>query len=139
MDSRGTKHPVGAQPRAAAPPTWIRPERLVKAARTRAGVVPDIQLICGVGPYELDILLREFEASLDVEVVGQVTRAGCIHEPVPELPLALVQVEAASVVNHTHTNAFGEFHLAAERRGPYGLRLGEGPDAPCVLVWEDES
>ena len=55
------------------------------------------------------------------------------------LPLALVDGRSAAVRVDTVTDEFGEFGLAAGDDGLFGIRLGQGGDSPCVLVWEGRS
>jgi hypothetical protein len=102
----------------------------------RAGALADFQLICGAGPYELDLLVRDLEAEPTLEFAGQVTRGGWMNEPVPDLPMILVEASRSDVVAEAETDGFGEFGLSSAREGHYGLLLGDGEDAPCVLVWE---
>lgn len=115
-------------------PGWIVPRRVV--VTNGRGSLADLHLICGAGPYELDILMRE--APRELEMTGQVTRAGRIFEPVARLPLMVVETPSVMAVASTETDSFGEFDLASPRDGRYGVRLGEGDDAPCVLVWDGE-
>ena len=117
---------------------WIRPHRVIRQRRLRdgGGTLVDFQLICGAGPYELDILVREFEAPLRVEIGGQVTRASQVHEPIPNLRLVLLEAAAATEITATHTDSFGEFEFDSQREGRYGIRIGEAPDAPCVILWD---
>ncbi len=130
-----------AQQRARAPvapdlPNWIRPQRVHASGGSRAGMLADTKLVCGAGPYEVDVLVREFAAPECLEFLGQVTRGDSIHHPVAELPLSLVRAEPGEVVSTTSTDEFGEFDLSSDPVGAYGLRLGDDDDAPCVLVWE---
>lgn len=120
------------------PASWIRPMRVVRRKGSRIGVVADFQLVCGAGPFELDVLVREMEAPSGIELAGQVTRAGSIHDPVDALQLSLIDADGLDVVRRTSTDAFGEFDLESGRPGLFGLRLGEGEDSPCVFVWEEE-
>ncbi|MCP5069488.1 MAG: hypothetical protein GY946_23215 [bacterium] len=120
----------------AIPDSWIRPEPLQRPARMRAGQRADTQLVCGVGPYELDVLVREFACGGDLELLGQVTRAERIHEPVSDLEMQLIVAPACTRIGATQTDQFGEFAFGRQPEAAYGLRLGPGEDAPCVLVWE---
>ena len=119
-----------------APNNWIIPRRIVHETGVRSGALADVQLVCGAGPFELDVLVRNLERRFRLEFQGQVTHAGRIHEPVTSLPLWLVEADATEPVDRTNTDEFGEFGFASSRDGRYGLRLGESGDAPCVLVWE---
>ena len=118
------------------PDSWIRPPQLTSRAHVRAGHKADTQILCGVGPYELDVLVREFARGGDLELLGQVTRAERIHEPVSDLRMELVAAPACTEVGATRTDEFGEFAFGRQPDAAYGLRLGRGEDAPCVLVWE---
>jgi hypothetical protein len=56
---------------------------------------------------------------------------------VPNLRLELVEAAGAYPVTQARTDDFGEFDMASrDKRRRYGLRVGDAPDAPCVLVWE---
>jgi len=118
---------------------WIVPQR-IRPARggVRSDALVDLQLVCGAGPYELDVLLREQAGRGVFDIVGQVTRADCIYEPVAQLSLQLVEAQGADAVACTETDTFGEFDFAADREAVVGLRLGDAADAPCVLIWEGE-
>ena len=115
---------------------WIVPKVIVRTDSLRAGMLADVQLVCGAGPFELDVLVRNLERRVRLEFQGQVTHAGRIHEPVISLPLWLVEADEPKPVDRTNTDEFGEFGFASNRDGRFGLRLGETGDAPCVLVWE---
>ena len=115
-------------------PGWVVPRR-VAIAGTR-GSQADLHLICGAGPYELDILMREGGGPQQLEMVGQVTRAGRIFEPVADLTMKLIEAQRSVTVASTRTDSFGEFDLLSPHHGRYGVRLGDDADAPCVLVWE---
>ncbi len=114
---------------------WIRPLHARSRTGTRVGAAADYQLVCSVGPFALDVLVRDCETERELRFVGQVTHAGRIHEPVAELALHLIGIPAAPA-DDTATDQFGEFALSSARDGIYGLRLGAGLDAPCVMVWE---
>lgn len=118
------------------PNNWIRPGEARKKLGARAGQLADIQLVCGAGPYELDVLVRELEGPTGVDFVGQITRAESIHEPVSDLPLTLVAAQEEQDVGDAITNEFGEFAFARQPNTAYGLRVGQHEDSPCVLVWE---
>lgn len=124
--------------RETAPINWIRPRRIIhrRSLRDGSGTLADFQLICGAGPYELDILVREFEAPLRLEIGGQVTRANQVHEPIANLRLVLLEAAAATEITATETDSFGEFEFDSQRQGRYGIRIGEAPDAPCVILWD---
>ena len=116
---------------------WIVPRRIsFHQGGARGAARADVQLVCGAGPYELDVLVREVGAPRpQLEIVGQVMRAGSIFEPVPDLALSLVDAGTARPLSTTETDEFGEFDLRSGLEGSYGLRLGPGDGAPCVLVW----
>lgn len=118
------------------PNHWIRPGEVKKKEGSRAGQLADIQLVCGAGPYELDVLVRELEGPRGVDFVGQITRAESIHEPVSDLALTLIAAHGDEEVGDTTTNEFGEFAFGRQPNTAYGLRVGTHADAPCVLVWE---
>ena len=113
---------------------WIRPDRVICRRTLRMGVLADFQLICGVGAYELDILVREHEAPLRLEIGGQVTRANQVHVPVSDLELTLLDATAETVITTTSTDEFGEFVFDSQRQDRYGIRIGKEPDAPCVIL-----
>ena len=115
---------------------WIEPRTVIHRGSQRAGALADFQLVCGAGSYELDILIRELEAPLRIEIGGQVTRGGELHEPVADLPIALVTAVDADVVTETSTDEFGEFVFDSQRQGRYGVRVGEGQGAPCIILWD---
>lgn len=123
----------------AVPAHWIRPRRIQQEGAQRAGVLADVQLICGAGPFELDVLLREYEGPSGIEVTGQVTRADALHEPVPRVELFLLEARTDSPTSVTETDEFGEFDFDRQPEATYGLRLGARPDAPCVLLFEGEA
>jgi hypothetical protein len=117
---------------------FARARRAAVAADLRAGSIPDIQLVGGVGAYEVDVLVRVLPTA-QVEIVGQVTHAGRIHEPVGGLAVVLYDAQAMEAAAQTRTNAFGEFDLHGDARARYALALGEERDAPCLLIWEGGS
>ncbi len=117
---------------------WLIPQTVRFRRDQRAGMLADVQLVCGVGDFELDVFVCEREGPLRLDINGQITRAGSIHDPVADLQLSLVEPEAPSVVDGTATDRFGEFGFASLSERPYGLRLGTAADAPCVLVWEGD-
>lgn len=121
----------------ATPPGWIRPDIVVVEDQNRAGMPAGMQLICGAGPFELEVLVQDLERDRRLEFAGQVTRAGSVYDPVGGLPVKLVSEKESMPAAETETDGFGEFDLVSERGSRYGLRLGSGPGAPCVLVWED--
>lgn len=115
-----------------------RPARATLAPRRadlRAGSIPDLQLIAGVGPYEVDVLIRMLEEGR-VEIIGQVTGAERVQEPVTHLPLSLYETGELSCVARCETDAFGEFQLHGKASGRYVLALGASRAAPCLLIYE---
>ena len=118
---------------------WLRPETLRLCTNVRTGMLADLQLVCGAGPFELDVVVAEHASPPSLDINGQVTRAGCIHEPVRSLELSVIEAVDRRVVGGTATDEFGEFGFAALAAQPYGLRLGDRPDAPCILIWEGEA
>jgi len=125
-------------PGLAAPTVWLRPTRIIRRRPLRDGVLADFQLICGAGDFEFDILVRELEAPLRLEIGGQVTRAGQVHEPISDLTLVLLEAAEATQITATATDEFGEFEFQSQLLGRYGIRIGEEPDAPCVALWEGD-
>ncbi len=118
---------------------WIVPQRVRPArAAGRGEALVDLQLVCGAGPYALDVLLREQAKGGVLDIVGQVTLAESIYEPVAHLRLDLVEAAGSETVACTETDNFGEFDFASKGEGIFGLRLGDASDAPCVLIWEGE-
>ena len=115
------------------PADWITPDR---ESHERSLALADLQLVCGAGPYELDILVREQLSAPTLRIVGQVTRGDRIYEPVADLPLVLVTANLSDTVADTRTDDFGEFDMETDRNAAYALRLGRDEDAPCVLIWE---
>ena len=119
------------------PADWIVPKCLCPVAQGRRGDVgTDVHLLCRAGDYELDVLVRDRAAGPCLEIVGQVTLSQHVFEPAPGLPLALVLAASSEAVHETRTNRFGEFDFGPSRGSAYGVRIGHGPEAPCVLVWE---
>lgn len=118
------------------PETWIQPQRLRATGNVRAGDLADVSLICSAGPYELDVLIRELQTPPSLAIAGQVTQAERIHEPVPALELALLEASTSGVVMATTTNEFGEFDFPTLGEEQYGLRCGEDPASPVILLWD---
>lgn len=115
---------------------WIVPKRVAPPGAVRAGVLADHQLVCGVGDYELDVIVRELETSRRLDIGGQVTQARALHDPARDVPLYLVEARNDDVLSATRTDEFGEFDFSAAGGSRYGLRVGDGELAPCVLVWD---
>jgi hypothetical protein len=124
--------------RSAVPASWIRPKSVRRSEGHRGAATADLQIICGAGPYEIDVLVREHASPEGLDVTGQVTRAENLHEPIPSLPLTLVEAEQFRSVEEGRTDDYGEFAFGHHRKGVYGLRLGTDANAPCVLVWEGD-
>ncbi|MCZ6573961.1 MAG: hypothetical protein O7C98_12455 [Planctomycetota bacterium] len=93
--------------------------------------------MCRVGDFELDVVVRMRGTPAHLEIVGQVTHAGRVYEPVANLTLKLIGVKAPVPVMSTSTDSFGEFDFMALEEATYGIRLGASNDAPTVLVWDD--
>jgi hypothetical protein len=132
--------PYGDVPRALLAPhldECIRPTCVRPASDLRAGSLPDVQLVGGAGPYEVDVLVRVLPED-QVEIVGQVTGAGRLHEPVCALTVGLFDAGALECVGRATTDPFGEFVLQRVRSARYVLAFGSGSDAPCMAVWEGE-
>lgn len=119
------------------PTGWIRPDAVIRSGSTRSGMPAGLQLICGVGPYELEVLVQDLERDGRLEFAGQVTKTGCVMEPVRDLAIELVCAVRRPPVASTRTDVYGEFDLNSGRDAAYAIRLGQGDDAPCVAVWEE--
>jgi len=118
------------------PEHWIKPRRFRVFGNVRAGALADVSLLCNAGPYELDVLIRELQTPPSLAIAGQVTQAERIHEPVPSLELALLEPSSCDVVLATTTNEFGEFDFPTLGEEQYGLRCGEDPASPVILLWD---
>lgn len=123
------------------PDGWMSPRRVV---RRRGGVgdavTEDVQLLCDAGPYELDLLVRVHPARGEFDLLGQVTRGGSIYKPVADLELTLLEGAERREAARTRTDDFGEFDLmSGDVALVYGLRVGEGDQAPCVVVWDGDT
>lgn len=101
----------------------------------RAGIHADVQLVAGVGEYEIDVLIRVHDGKR-VDIVGQVTGRERIHEPVARLGVVLYDADAMKAVGATETDPFGEFEMSNLEGERFVLALGTGREAPCVLIWE---
>jgi hypothetical protein len=117
---------------------WIVPRRTPVATASATPHRANVRIACVAGPYSLDLLLRECKAPAELRLVGQVTRAGRVYEPVPDLPIELVFAADSGVCAIGRTDAFGEFDFACPVARTYGLALGAGPSRPCVLLWDGE-
>ena len=93
-------------------------------------------LRCGAGRYEVDVLMRVSETTGDLGVVGQITRADSVHEPVPDLTLVAFECDALRPVARAQTDCFGGFEMKLDQSGRYALAMGESTKAPCILLWE---
>ena len=136
--------PAGAGPAAATesvrsvPEAWFLPRKICLASAGYRGLGGgDLQLMCRVGDFELDVVVRMRGTPAQLEIVGQVTHADRVYEPVANLTLKLVQVKVRVPVTSTSTDSFGEFDFMALEEATYGIRLGASNDAPTVLVWDD--
>lgn len=114
---------------------WVRPVHVFGAAGRRTALSSDVRVVCAAGPYGLSVLVRDCPDDRMVSFVGQVTRADREREPVTGLPVRLVGLPHPAA-EPAVTDEFGEFALSAGRWGTFGLRLGDGADAPCAAVWE---
>lgn len=113
-----------------------RAHRAPLRADLRCGAVSDIQLVCGAGRYEVDVLMRVSDTSDDLLVTGQITRADSVHEPVPDLPLVAFECDALRPVARARTDVFGAFDMKLDQGGRYALAMGESTKAPCIVLWE---
>lgn len=118
---------------------WIRPLAVMEIVSTRSGMPAGLQLVCGAGPYELEVLIQDLERDRRIEVAGQVTHARSVFEAVSGLPVTLLLSGDEPPLARTTTDGFGEFDLRSRPQSRLGLRLGDDADAPCVLVWEEFS
>ena len=125
--------------RTAIPSGWLRPA----SGRTRSArgscVRSDVQLVCGVGVYELDVLVRALDRPHELEFIGQLTRADAINVPAVEVALRLVRSDETCPISSTRSDSFGEFAFESVPSATYGLRVGDADDSPCVLVWEEDA
>jgi hypothetical protein len=117
---------------------WIVPRRTPVATATATPHHANVRIACVAGPYAIDLLLRECDAPAELRLVGQVTRADRVYEPVADLPLELVFATDSGTCATGRTDAFGEFDFVCPVNRTYGLALGTGPDRPCVLLWDGE-
>ena len=135
MNHRPTRR-GSRQARVHGPDVLFRPRPAPHRADLRSGTIADVQLVCGAGPYEIDVLLRVSDTSPDLDVVGQITRADSVHEPVPDLTLVAFECDALRPVAKACTDSFGGFELKLDQSGRYALAMGESTKAPCILLWE---
>ena len=117
---------------------WIVPRRTPVATASATPHRANLRIACVAGPYSIDLLLRECDAPAELRLVGQVTRADRVYEPVADLPLELVFATDQGTCATGRTDAFGEFDFESPVHRTYGLALGSGPDRPCVLLWDGE-
>ena len=117
---------------------WIVPRRTPVATATATPHRANLRIACVAGPYTIDLLLRECNAPAEMRLVGQVTRADRVHEPVADLPLELVFSTNSGTCATGRTDAFGEFDFVFPVNRTYGLALGTGTNRPCVLLWDGE-
>ena len=115
----------------------VRAHRAPRRADLRSGMHADVQLVAGVGDYELDVLIRVLDGGR-VDIVGQVTGRERIHEPVSRLGVMVYDADAMQAVAHAETDPFGEFEVTGLGAGRFVLALGTTRDAPCVLIWEGD-
>jgi hypothetical protein len=116
------------------PEDWISPRKIVRVTAARSAIVSDFQLLCEAGPYAFEVVVAELNSPPRLDFSGQVTMAGRTDQPVSDLTLAFIHGTTGDVVAHVVTDEFGEFACAVLKNGPYGIRLGEGEDAPVVKV-----
>lgn len=121
------------------PTGWLRPASRRTGSARRAGVLSDLQLVCGVGVYELDVLVRELDRPHGIELIGQLTQADQINVPAVRVGLTLVRPDEARPVSSTRSDSFGEFAFGRLPSAVYGLRVGDADDSPCVLVWDGDA
>ena len=116
---------------------WVMPRRVTPVGGMRGIGMAESMLNCTAGPYELNVQVRDYEHESEVQVVGRVTQAGHLHQPVHDLLVGLVEPGCSTVYVNAITDRFGEFHLSWRRAKALGLQVGYGAEAPCVLVWSD--
>ena len=113
------------------PEGWLLPKRVTWKSQ-RGAQSAEVQIVCGAGDYELDVIVRPHEG---LEILGQVTFADLVYEPATDLDIDLVRAGVEATEVRARTNDLGEFDMHSECEATYGLRVG-GPDAPCILIWE---
>jgi hypothetical protein len=118
---------------------WILPRRIHRIMAVRANVRADSKLLCGAGPYDLVMFVRETEETGEFELTGRITKSGPGTGPVPGLPVRLVGAAGKAASEVKTTDERGEFRLTAGPGSRYGLRVGGEDDAPCVLVWDERN
>ncbi|MHC5011337.1 MAG: carboxypeptidase-like regulatory domain-containing protein [Planctomycetota bacterium] len=109
---------------------------VVSPSTERPAPPEDVKIICCIGPYEVDALVRNDGSRTRVGVVGQVIRSDGIFDPVSGVRVSLVGGRPASVRATTTTDEFGKFRLATDWHQPCELRLGDGRDVHTVHVWD---
>ncbi len=120
------------------PKEWFLPRKICLASAGYRGLGGgDLQLMCRAGNFELDVVVRMRGTPAHLEIVGQVTHASRVYEPVANLTLKLVEARAPAPVMSTSTDSFGEFDFMSLEEATYGIRLGASNDAPTVLVWDN--
>ena len=112
-----------------------RPERRPPPGDLRVGTMPDVQLVGRTGPYEIEVLVRVLSPT-EIELLGQVTLAERVHEPVCNVGVVLYDAEALRAVASVRTNHFGEFDLGRLPSARYFVAVGGTQEAPTMLVWE---
>lgn len=117
---------------------WIKPRRISRVTALRTSITSDMQVICGAGPYHLDLLVRELEDSSELKISGQITCSERSDEPVSGLKLFLVAGDPQVTEAETETDEFGEISLAVPRRRRLGLCVGDEQEGPRVLIWGDD-
>ena len=112
-----------------------QPRRHALPSGLRIGTMPDTQLVGRTGPYEVEVLVRVF-AEDEVEILGQVTLAERVHEPVCNTRVVLYDAVALRAVASVRTDHFGEFDLGRLPSARYFVAVGGTHEAPTMLVWE---
>jgi hypothetical protein len=133
---RELRKPLVSRPEVVVPGDWVRPRALRWSDGTRGFGRADRHLVCGAGPFELELVVQHLDAKAPVRIAGLVTRGGPDLQPVANLELWLVAAGSRDSEAVTRTDAFGEFEIRFPVCAAYGLRLGAGADAPCILVWQ---
>ncbi len=116
------------------PEDWISPRKIVRVPAARSAIVSDFQLLCEAGPYGFEVIVAELNSPPRLDFSGQVTLSGHPDQPVADMTLAFINGTTGDVTARVVTDEFGEFACAVLKNGPYGIRLGEGEDAPVVKV-----
>lgn len=120
------------------PSHWLRAQQRPPRTGRRSDAVAEMHLTCTAGDHEVEVFVRDLERGRRIDIVGQVTSIRDRHVPCAGVPLALVAARDGAIVATTSTSTYGEFVFDPNPAGTFGLRLGWGPQAPIVLLWEGD-